>query len=1034
MPLPVKQFLAIGVWIICIHTAIAQQTAIYYDINRDYRSGLELFDNRDYVNARRIFDGVLEKSRQVNEPEIDIIRINSEYYRAIAALELLNPDGEMLMERFLENHTGNVKSNLAHFHLGKYNYTKKRYRNTIVHFEQVETYELDYEQYTDYRFQLAYAYFFNKDFKKAKKLFADVKNEEKYLHPAHYYHGFISFLDGNYEVAIKDFKKVEDHTYFGKVVPYYITSIYFEQKKYDQVIEYALPLLDDNKTKYYTELNQLVGKSYFEKEQYGKALPYLSYYASQNSRLDREDLYQLGFAQYKSGDFENAIDNFQQIGRINDSLGQHALYLMGDTYLKADNKAKARTAFMEASEMKFNAFIRENSLFNYSKLSYELGFHTTAISAMKTFVTDYPRSDKKEEANELLADMFLSTRNYKEALETIEKMANKSPKIREAYQKVAYYRGVEYYNNRDYAEATAYFDKSLSYPIESEIQALCHFWKAEIELARNDYNQAISFYNKYMNLAGVSRNLPLESSPAAANYGMGYAYLKLEKYGSAQSYFQKSREAIDKLSMNPETKQFKQRVYPDVLLRQADCQFMLKDYASAITNYDNVIQGNYKGLDYALYQKGMLHGLQDQYQQKIAALKNLTSKYPTSFYYDDALFQTANTYFLLNDTKQALDGFNKLLAEKPSSTYVIQALMKLALIYYNNNNDEQAVAYYKKVVQDYPNSEEAKDALKQVKRISVETGNPDLYINMAGVGLSEQDSILFTVAEKAYYQEKYDQAKSELNRYLNQFPNGYFAVTAHYYRADCYYRDKDYPKALADYNEVLKRKGNTSYLEVSYLRVAKVYHYITKDYENAFTNYEKLLQVSTVKNTTLEALKGLVFTSYQTGRYSKTEGYAQQLINNPQAGKDEMIDAHYYLGKIAYQSQNFEKAMSEFTQTRELTNNEKGVEARYFIAKIHFDRSEFSLSEAICDDIIKNSPSYEYWLIKTYVLVADIYIQREEYYQAQATLQSIVNNYKGDQQLLQEAKDKLAFVNAKLDQGSRIRGTENNLFDEHDDE
>lgn len=1032
MPPSMKKFLTIGVCLLYMHVAVAQSTAIYQDIDKDYRAGLELFDNKDYVNARKTFDKVLEKVRPITDPGVDVIRINSEYYRAISALELLNPDGQKLMETFLENHTDNVKSNLAHFHLGKYFYTKKRYRSTIVHMEQVETYELDFEQYVDYKFMLAYAYFYNKDFKKAKKLFAAVKGEEKYHYPAHYYHGFIAFMDGDYDAALKDFRKVEDHSYFGKVVPYYITSIYFEQKKYDQVIEYATPLLDDTKLKYFTEMNQLLGKAYFEREEYGKALPYLSYYARIKSRIDRTDLYQLAFAQYKTGDTENAIDNFQQIGQINDSLGQHALYLLAGTYLDADDKANARTAFMEASAMKFNRFISENALFNYAKLSYELGFHTTAISAMKSFLDEYPSSNKKTEANELLAEMFLTTRNYKEALETIEKMPSKSPKIREAYQSVAFYRGVEFYNNRDYSSAEEYFDKSLGYPLSNDIQAMCYFWKAEIELANNDYLQAISYYNKYNNLAGLSRGLPVEASPAAASYGMGYAYLKLEQYGSAQSSFKKAEDALSRMATNPETKSFKNSVYPDVLLRMADCQFMLKDYQAAIGNYQKVIAGKFKGQDYALFQKAMLHGLQDQYAQKIASLKRLTAEYPGSFYYDDALFHTANTYFLQNNNSQAIEGFKKLISEKPNSAYVIQSLMKLAIIYYNNNNDDQAVAYYKQVVENYPNSEEAKDALKQVKRISVETGNPDLYINMAGAGLSEQDSMRFTIAEKYYYQEKYDQAKTELDKYISQFPDGYFSVTAYYYRADCFYRKKMYSQSLDDYKNVLSRQGNTSYLEVSYLRTAKIYHYINKDFDNAFTSYEKLLEVSTVKNTTLEALKGLVFTSFETGKYNKTEQYATQLMNNEQAGKDEMIDVHYYFGKVAYFNKNYEKAMTEFTQTRELTSNEKGVEARYHIAKIHFIRNEYTLSEAACDDIIKNAPTYEYWLVKTYILVADIYIQKEEFYQAKATLESIVNNYSGDAQLLQEAKDKLDYVNDQMAQRSRIRSPGDNFFDEED--
>jgi hypothetical protein len=44
---------------------------------------------------------------------------------------------------------------------------------------------------------------------------------------------------------------------------------------------------------------------------------------------------------------------------------------------------------------------------------------------------------------------------------------------------------------------------------------------------------------------------------------------------------------------------------------------------------------------------------------------------------------------------------------------------------------------------------------------------------------------------------------------------------------------------------------------------------------------------------------------------------------------------------------------------------------------------------------------------KTYILLADNYVAMKDNFQAKATLQSIIDNYKGDDDILSTAKDKL---------------------------
>ena len=64
---------------------------------------------------------------------------------------------------------------------------------------------------------------------------------------------------------------------------------------------------------------------------------------------------------------------------------------------------------------------------------------------------------------------------------------------------------------------------------------------------------------------------------------------------------------------------------------------------------------------------------------------------------------------------------------------------------------------------------------------------------------------------------------------------------------------------------------------------------------------------------------------------------------------------------------------------------------------------------------INANPSSEYWLAKTFVLWADIFKSKGNVLQAKQTLQSIVDNYDGDEELIETAKQKLLQLTEEQD-------------------
>jgi hypothetical protein len=63
--------------------------------------------------------------------------------------------------------------------------------------------------------------------------------------------------------------------------------------------------------------------------------------------------------------------------------------------------------------------------------------------------------------------------------------------------------------------------------------------------------------------------------------------------------------------------------------------------------------------------------------------------------------------------------------------------------------------------------------------------------------------------------------------------------------------------------------------------------------------------------------------------------------------------------------------------------------------------------------LINNLPSFDYWVAKSFILLADNYLALKDEFQAKSTLQSVLDNYTGDDDILPTAKEKLDALNKK---------------------
>ncbi|MBI1780098.1 MAG: tetratricopeptide repeat protein, partial [Sphingobacteriales bacterium] len=499
-----------------------------------------------------------------------------EFYLNACMLMMNDPRAEDPSKEYIEVVHNEPRAQQLSFYLGQYYFRKSDFRNASDYFETANIENLTNDQVVEQKYQLAYSYFNLQRFAQAKPLFDAVRQVKGsgYQLDAQYYYGFISFYDKNYAAALEAFQQVKDHPSYGRVVPFYIINIYYFRGEKDKALQLAEEAIKKGNSYYDLELKQLAGHIYFEKKEFAKALPYLEEYVGKSKKVSKENLYEVSYCYYAAGQLNKAIDGFKQLSGKEDSLSQNAMYLLGDAYLKTNQKANARNAFAFCAASSSNKEQKEISRFNYAKLSYELGFTDVALKEFKNFLNEYPNSTYADEARELLVAVLTNTSNYADAITLLESLPNKSESTKKLYPKILYGRAVEYINDQQTGRAEELLDKILKDPYNAPVLPMTNFWKGEISYRNNKIDDAV----KYLNAFNASGNPGQEGSGTKeANYDLGYSYLRKENFNVALGYFQK---VVSKVSLTSNA------LDQDAYIRTADCIYMNKDYSKAKGMYE----------------------------------------------------------------------------------------------------------------------------------------------------------------------------------------------------------------------------------------------------------------------------------------------------------------------------------------------------------------------------------------------------------------------------------------------------------------
>ncbi|MDE5676540.1 tetratricopeptide repeat protein [Phocaeicola sp.] len=918
---------------------------------------------------------------------------DKEYHRVCREYELKGGDSMELLQAYLDKYPDSRHKNRVLSLMASAYFMEGKYKEAIAMFQSCDLEALPDKERDDCAMRLADAYLKEGDLREAAVWFTLLKEVSPlYREHAIYNLAYIDYAEKRYDKALESFRSLQNDAVYAVLVPYYIGEIHLLQGSYRQAREVAETYLahypaEEN----VPQMERILGEACFGLNDYQAAASSLEKYRGKVSLPGRKALYELGMSYYYTGVYSKAAATLGETTSEHDALSQNAYLHMGLAYLNLKERNQARMSFEQAAGSDWDLKVKEQALYNYALCIHETSYSPFAesVTVFERFLNEFPKSPYTERVNDYLIEVYMNTRSYEAALKSIAKIERPGTRIMEAKQKILFRLGTQAFANAHFQEALDYFNQSLSVgQYSQETKAAAYFWRGESNYRLDRFTQAGNDYRQYLEFATDKNG----QEYGLALYNLGYTYFKQKNYANAATWLTRF---VDRGNANERAMQ------ADAYNRIGDCNFYNRHFEQARQDYTRAVEIDPSLGDYSLYQEAFVRGLQRDYNGKVQILNRLISDYPESQYMDEALYEQGRAFVQMEDNANAIARFNVLVTRFPESHVARRAANEIGLLYYQDDKYPEAIQAYKQVIAHYPGSEEARLAQRDLKSIYIDLNKVDEYADFASTipgganfDVNERDSLTYVAAERVYMRGEVGEARNSFTRYLQTFSEGAFSLNANYYIGLIDYTRQAFESAAAHLDKVLEYPDN-KYSEEAMLMSAEM-AYTARDYEKALHVYQQLKGKAGSAERRQLALTGILRSAYGLDNGEEIILAATDLLADAKLAPELFNEAHYYRAKAYLAAGKMEAAMADLNVLAKDTRNVYGAEAKYKVAQLYFDGGQTEQAEQEVLNYIEVSTPHTYWLARSFVLLADVYMKLERNLDAKQYLLSLQQNYQAD--------------------------------------
>lgn len=771
----------------------------------------------------------------------------------------------------------------------------------------------------------------------------------------------------------------------GLEAGYYMTQIDFQREHYSDVADHALSLLEKMPVpELVPEIQRISGISYFKLHDYSQARPMLKAYIDNTSSPADDAVYALGVIEYSEGNRSFAKDLFRRLTDLDNDLSQSAYLYLGQCAVDEGDQNAAAVSFERACRLGYDKDVSETALYNYVASRTHGGNipFSSSVEMLENFLQRFPSSQYAPQVEEYLATAYYNERDFRRALQSIERIPDPSSSVLAARQKVAYELGVEAMSTGNATEAIRFLQQASESNSDPRIAQAALLWLGDALYATGEYSASEKAYRSFL------KGAPDGENRALAIYNLAYALYRQQNWKAAASQFADAASA----SSLPESLRL------DATVHQADCLYYSGNYRAATEAYSRAISAGADAADYATLRRAVMYGHAGDIDRKLKELKDLPSRYPDSKWIADALLETGNTYAALGKVRQAEEAFAKLRKSYSSTPQNRQGSLQLAMTLMKDNQMEKAEETYREIISKWPSSEEAQLANEDLRRYYAATGRlseyADFLVSVPGapaLDRNDMEILSFEAAERALADDV--EATSLLEKYVEQYPDGPHVAQALYDLADAFDAAGRYSRAIECLDRLINSRRDSPQLPGALLLKAEIMEDSSgASHQETLAVYRELERRGGA-DFAPEAYAGIM---RHTDNGKERVDYARRVLHSGGISAEQMEEARFFEALGLRDSGNTDEASSILANLASNPASLAGAKAAVTLGEIQLKAGHPAEAEKTLSEFTDLGTPHQYWLARGFIALADAYHAQNKTYLGIEYLKSLRDNYPGD--------------------------------------
>ena len=463
-------------------------------------------------------------------------------------------------------------------------------------------------------------------------------------------------------------------------------------------------------------------------------------------------------------------------------------------FLDQGNTAAARNQLNAIARNPSSTGQAARALFLLGRTERDQGDLERALQYFDRVRSQYPESEVAPAAFYALGATYVRLERYDQAAQSFEQLGRQFPSSPYA-QNLGTALGEVYYRLGRYRDAATELEAQLS-SLQGAQRARAEFLLAEAANQLRSGEDAVVHYRR------VIDQHPNTPYVGPARYGLAWHYLRADRPAEAAQAFAQVRSS-------QQGRLARRATYYEAVGRA-----LSGAQGRAIELYQTVAtQQRGRLASEALYEAGLLHYQQEDYDSAAAFFRRLVRDYPNAPRTGDAYYWLGNSYLVSDQVDQALEAYNQATERGAApDSLLVEARFQKAWAQYQEERYTDAASAFLSVNQSFPDTRRGREAL-------------------------------FWGADSHYQRGNYTRARQLFDRYLNENPEGSHATGARYALAWTHFKQNRFRSAARLFRQFLDtyEPGGSSipYRQDARLRLADAY-YALKQYENAIEVYRQV--------------------------------------------------------------------------------------------------------------------------------------------------------------------------------------------------